>query len=375
MGTARAVSGIGKTPIGLFLLGILIGGGITGLVVYFYPKGTTNQNPPTLNLNFPLHQLYNATPPPTITRPPTTVKITLQVMEHVVQIAGDTSSTPIFYHAWTFNGTVPGPIIRVRVNDTVQFTLLNNANSTQGHSVDFHAIQGPPSVYYQTAPPGGQFKVNFTVLKPGVYMYHCGTAPVPMHLTNGMYGMIIVDPAGGLPPAKEFALVQSEFYIKLGSDGVYTEDMDKAANGSPDYQAFNGFANQYTGANALQAKVGEEIRIFLVNVGPNGFSAFHNIGAIFDKVYEEGSLTSTPLQDVQTATVAPGGAGIFELTYKQAGNYPIVSHAIWSLTKGLLAMVSVSDPSTSSLTTNTIPAPFSPMTDVSAKTEDSQPLE
>ncbi len=347
------MSTILKNPIALLIVGILVGGVATGLILNFYanPSKTT----PKLNLNFAPHQLYNATPPPTITRPPTTVKITLQVLEHVVQIS-DLNNQPIFYHAWTFNNTIPGPIIRVRANDTIQFTLLNSANSTQSHSVDFHAAQGPPSVYFGEANPDSSFQTTFNITKPGVYLYHCGTPPVPMHLTNGMYGMIIVDPAGGLPPAREFALVQSEFYVQLGSDGVYEENMASALNGSPDYQAFNGFTDQYLGANALQAKVGEKVRIFVVNAGPNVFSAFHNIGAIFDKVYEEGSLTSPPLLDVQTATVAPGGSGVFELSYKLAGNYPIVSHAIWSLMKGLVAMVHVTDPAILSLASNPISA-------------------
>ncbi len=347
---------LGKTSIGLLLLGILIGGGITGLVVYFYPGGSTTAKTPALNLYFAPHQLYNATPPATITRPPTTVKISLTVLEHVIQIGTFSNGTPIFYHAWTFNGTVPGPIIRVRVNDTVQFTLHNSANSTMAHSVDFHAIQGPMAYYFNSTNPGKSFQVNFTVAKPGVYMYHCGTPLVPEHITNGMYGMIIVDPAGGLPPAKEFALIQSEFYVKLGSDGVFAEDMDKAANGSPDYQVFNGFMSQYTGVNALQATVNQTVRIFLVNVGPNDFSAFHSIGAIFDRYYDQGSLTSPPVLDIQTATVAPGGSGVFELTYKQPGDYPLVSHSIWSLTKGLMAMVHVSAPSNVSPQANPVPA-------------------
>lgn len=210
--------------------------------------------------------------------------------------------------------------------------------------------------------------MNFTTSKPGVYMYHCGTPPVPMHLTNGMYGMIIVDPAGGLAPAREFALIQSEFYVQLGTDGVYEQNVTSAANGSPDYQAFNGFTNQYLGPNALQAKVGEKVRIFVVNVGPNVFSAFHNIGAIFDKVFEEGGLMSPPLLDVQTATVAPGGSGVFELTYKQAGDYPLVSHAIWSLMKGLVAMVHVTASTLLSPASNTILAALASTATVSPKT-------
>lgn len=240
----------------------------------------------------------------------------------------------VMYDAWTFDGRVPGPVLRVTEGDTVEFTLVNQA--PMPHSLDFHAAEIAPSRAYVNLIPHDSLKYRFVARVPGAFMYHCGTAPVALHIANGMYGAIIVDPRPGRPAAKEFVFVQSEFYTKTLSDSTRIIDWDKLLGLAPDFVVFNGRQAEYA-HHPIRVKVGERLRLYVVNAGPNRFSAFHVVGAIFDKAFLDGSLAH-PLEGVQTVTVPVGGGAIFETHLVEAGTYPFVSHAFADATKGAVGM-------------------------------------
>jgi nitrite reductase (NO-forming) len=258
--------------------------------------------------------------------------VKLVAKENLISIAPG-----VAYNAWTFNGTVPGPIIRVRQGQTVNFTLTND--STMAHSIDFHAAQTPWNVNYQSVAPGKSLSFTWRANYPGVFLYHCGTAPVIYHIANGMYGAIIVDPANGWAPAREYVLVQGEFYTQQNPDGTFSISGDKVMSDNPDYVVFNGYANQYKDS-PLTAKAGERIRLFIVNAGPSEFSAFHVIGAIFSDAYVDGNPANHTVGD-QTVTVPPGGGTVVELTIPDAGTYPFVTHSFADASKGALGLISV----------------------------------
>ena len=276
------------------------------------------------------HQLYNAQAPAALQG--STVNVTLTVKELLLPIAPG-----IVYHAWTFNGTVPGPVIRVKQGQTIHFTLVNHGN--MAHSIDFHAAQTPWNVNYQGVPPGKSFSFDWKVNYPGVFMYHCGAPVVIYHMANGMYGAIIVDPANGWVPAQEYVLVQSEFYTQQLSDGTYIMDPTKMNNENPDYVVFNGYVDQYK-TNPIIAKVGQRIRIFIVNAGPNEFSAFHVIGALFSDTYADGNPANHMVGN-QTVTIPPGGGMVVELTIPEAGLYPFVTHSFADVGKGAIGVLKV----------------------------------
>lgn len=278
----------------------------------------------------PAHQTYNALAP--ATPHGNTVTLTLTVKEVLVSIAPG-----VAYHAWTFNGTVPGPVLRVRQGQIIHFTLVNDGNMP--HSVDFHAAQTPWSVNYQPIAPGKSFSFTWRANYPGVFMYHCGAPVTIYHMANGMYGAIIVDPASGWAPAKEYVLVQSEFYTTQLSDGSYSVDPNKLNAGNPDYVVFNGYVNQYKDS-PLVAKAGQRIRIFIVNAGPTLFSAFHVIGALFSDTYVDGNPANHMVGN-QTVTVPPGGGMVVELTIPQAGLYPFVTHSFADVGKGAIGVIKV----------------------------------
>jgi nitrite reductase (NO-forming) len=240
----------------------------------------------------------------------------------------------------TFNGKVPGPMIRVRVGDTVELHLKNSPDSTMIHSIDLHAVTGPGggSVATQTQ-PGAESVITFKTLKPGLFVYHCATPMVAQHISSGMYGMILVEPAGGLPPVdREFYVMQGELYTAqpFGTTGALTEDTNKLLDEKPEYFVFNGASMALTSdAHALRANVGETIRIFFGVGGPNYTSSFHIIGEAFDKVYDLGSLSTPPMVDVQTTLVPPGGATMVELKLEVPGRYILVDHALSRLERGL----------------------------------------
>jgi nitrite reductase (NO-forming) len=251
------------------------------------------------------------------------------------------------YPFWTFGGEVPGKFIRVREGDEVEFHLHNDPNNKMPHNIDLHAVTGPGggAVSSFTA-PGHSSQFSFQALNPGLYAYHCATAPVGMHVANGMYGLILVEPKEGLPPVDhEYYVMQGEFYTagKFGEEGLQAFDMDKAVDEKPAYVVFNGAVGSLSGDRSLKAKVGEKVRVFIGNGGPNLGCSFHIIGLIFDTVYPEGG--TTPTHNVQTTVVPPGGAAIVEFTTKVPGNYTLVDHALFrAFNKGANATLTVSGP-------------------------------
>lgn len=264
-------------------------------------------------------------------------RVRLEMLHSRLTIAAD-----VTYDAWTFGGTVPGPVIRVTQGDTVDFTLVNRA--PMPHSLDFHAAEISPSRAYVNLLPKDSLHYRFVARVPGAFMYHCGTAPVAMHIANGMYGAVIVDPVGGRAPAKEFVFVQSEFYTTQPADPTAprTLDWQKLLGLAPDYVVFNGRAAQYA-EHPIPVRVGERLRLYVVNAGPNRWSAFHVVGAIFDRVYLDGALTH-PLEGVQTMSVPVGGGLIFETKLVEAGTYPFVTHAFADATKGAVGMFEAKAP-------------------------------
>ena len=227
--------------------------------------------------------------------------------------------------------------MRVTQGDSVDFTLVNNA--AMPHSMDFHAAQIAPNKYYVNVMPKDSIHYAFVAEVPGVFMYHCGTAPVAAHIANGMYGALIVDPRAARPPAHELVFVQSEFYMTPDSTAApKTLAWDRLLSLAPDFVTFNGRASQYA-EHPIDVKVNELLRLYVVNAGPNRVSSFHVVGGIFERVFQDGSLT-TPLVGVQTVNVPVGGASIFEIRLKEPGDYPFVTHAFADATKGGVGILS-----------------------------------
>lgn len=279
-------------------------------------------------------------PGPIGNRGPEHVRIDLETKEVIGQLADGTT-----YPYWTFNGKVPGPFFRVRVGDTVEVHLKNDPSSMMPHSVDFHAVTGPGGgAVMTTTQPGGETSFTFQALNPGLYVYHCATPMVAMHIANGMYGMILVEPEGGLPPVdREFYVMQGDMYTlgKFGDKGQQAPSMDKLMNETPDYFVLNGAVGALTTQKPLKAKVGETVRIFFGVGGPNFSSSFHMIGEIFDRVYNLGSLTTPPMTDVQTVLVPPGGATAVEVKLQVPGRYILVDHSIVRMERGLAGFLIV----------------------------------
>lgn len=274
-------------------------------------------------------------PAPIGNREPTTVRVDLKTVEVIGQLADGTT-----YNYFTFDGTVPGPMIRVREGDTVELYLHNDETSLFAHSIDLHAVTGPGggAVYTQTN-PGGETSFTFKAINPGLYVYHCATASIPHHIQSGMYGLILVEPPGGLPPVdREFYVMQGEIYTKqpFGTKGHLDFSAEHMSHEDADYLAFNGETGALTSdALALRANVGETVRIYFGVGGPNYTSSFHVIGEIFDRVYDQASLTSEPLTDVQTTLVPPGGATMVEFKLDVPGRYILVDHALSRMERGL----------------------------------------
>ncbi|MBS1652723.1 MAG: nitrite reductase, copper-containing [Bacteroidetes bacterium] len=251
----------------------------------------------------------------------------------------------IHYTFWTFNGTVPGSFIRVREGDEITLNLKNAANSVMPHNIDLHAVTGPGGgAAVTTSAPGKESSFTFKAINPGLYVYHCAAPPVPMHIGNGMYGLILVEPAGGLKPVdKEFYIMQGDFYTKASTikKGLMEFNNDKAVAEEPDYVLFNGKKGSLLGANKLEAKVGETIRLFVGNGGPNLTSSFHVIGEIFDNVYIEGG--STVSHNIQTTMIPAGGATIVEFKVDVPGEYVLVDHSLSrAFNKGCIGKLKVS---------------------------------
>ena len=261
--------------------------------------------------------------------------VSFDVADQKIEIAPNTTLS-----AWTFGGSVPGPVIHVKQGDLIQFTLTNKA--VMPHSMDFHAARTAPNVNYRNVNPNDSFSFTWKANDPGVFMYHCGTAPILQHLAEGMYGAVVVDSATKPLPKvdREFVFVQSEFYLTPGVDGVSSADFLKAGAGVADFVVFNGYANQYAD-HPIAVKVGEKIRVHLMNAGPNHFSAFHVVGTLFDHVWVAGN-PDNDLHGIQTWTVAPGEGSSFDFTLSEPGNYPIVSHSFADPTKGAVGVFKAS---------------------------------
>jgi len=263
-------------------------------------------------------------------------------MEILEQEGTMTDGTTYIY--WTFGGSVPGSFIRSRVGDEVEFTLSNHPDNKLPHNIDLHAVTGPGGGATSSfVAPGHEKTFSFKTLNPGLYVYHCATAPVGMHIANGMYGLILVEPEGGLPKVdKEYYIMQGDFYTKgeNGEPGLQAFDMKKAVEEDADYVVFNGKVGALTGDNAITANVGETVRLYVGNGGPNLVSSFHVIGEIFDKVnIEGGSLIN---ENVQTTLIPAGGASIVEFKVDVPGTFIIVDHSIFrAFNKGALGMLKV----------------------------------
>jgi nitrite reductase (NO-forming) len=279
-------------------------------------------------------------PPPIGKRDPKTVRIDLLSVEVEGRLAEGTT-----FGYWTFNGKVPGPFLRVRVGDTIDIHLKNSADSSMIHSVDFHATTGPGGgAAALQVNPGEEKSMTWKALVPGLYVYHCATPMVAEHISNGMYGLVLVEPEAGLPPVdREFYVMQGEIYTDaaFGQHGSQEFSVEKLLNERPEYFVFNGSVGALSKLHPLRAKVGETVRIYFGVGGPNYTSSFHVIGAIFDKVYALGGVKAPPLEGIQTVTVSAGGAAITEIKLQVPGNYTLVDHAIARIERGLVGILNV----------------------------------
>lgn len=289
-------------------------------------------SPLQLSSGGPISQTHEAQLPPLLGTG-NDVSVTITTTHTNVEIANG-----VTYQAWTFNDTVPGPILHVRQGQTVHVTLVNK--SDMQHSIDFHAAEIAPNVAYRSINPGETLIFSFVATTPGVFIYHCGTPPVLLHMANGMYGAIIVDPATPLPPADaSYVIVQSEWYTHQVNGTLMAGDYPKMMAATPDEVVFNGVAFQYRD-QPLVAKAGQRIRIYFVDAGPNLSSAFHVIGAIFSAVYPSGDM-SQALTGVSTYNVAPGQGVIFDVVIPQPGKFSFVDHSMRSMMMGAAGVFDV----------------------------------
>lgn len=275
-------------------------------------------------------------------RGPTTVKFTLEVKE-VLGVLDAAAKTTFKY--WTFNGTVPGPMLRARVGDTVQITLKNSKDSEMIHNIDLHAVlgQGGGAALTSVA-PGEEKTFTFKAVNAGLFVYHCATPVIPQHISSGMYGMILIEPEGGLPKVdKEFYIMQGDMYTEgAGNDKEFS--LHEMMEENPTHVVMNGSAGALAG-NPMKVKVGDEVRIFFGVGGPNLTSAFHAIGGIWDKVYPEGAISEKEVHHaVQTTLVPPGGAVIVEMKARVPAKYILVDHALTRLLKGNVAIIQAEGP-------------------------------
>jgi len=290
----------------------------------------------------PIHAVLSSPPnvPPPIHRSyPAKVIVDLEVIEQEKQI-----SEGVSYTFWTFGGTTPGSFIRVRQGDTVEFHLKNNPANKMAHNIDLHGVTGPGGGAASSfTAPGHESQFTFKALNEGIYVYHCATAPVGMHIANGMYGLILVEPPQGMPKVDhEYYVMQGDFYTtgKYREKGNQGFDMEKAIDERPTYVLFNGSEGSLTGDKALKANVGETVRLFVGNGGPNLVSSFHVIGAIFDEVRFEGGTNVQ--KNVQTTLIPAGGAAIAKFRTRVPGSYVLVDHSIFrAFNKGALAILKV----------------------------------
>jgi nitrite reductase (NO-forming) len=281
-------------------------------------------------------------PPPITRKHPAKVIVKLETVEKIGRMADG-----VEYVFWSFGGTVPGSFIRVRQNDEIEFHLSNHPDSKMPHNIDLHSVTGPGGgAAASFTAPGHTSTFSFKALNPGLYIYHCATAPVGMHVANGMYGLILVEPEIGMKPVdREYYVVQGDFYTKgaYGEAGLQPFDMQKAIDEKADYVVFNGSVGSMTGEKSLTAKVGETIRMYVGNGGPNLVSSFHVIGEIFDNVFIEGGTAIN--KNVQTTLVPAGGSAIVEFKVDVPGSFIMVDHSIFrAFNKGALGIIKVDGP-------------------------------
>jgi copper-containing nitrite reductase len=279
-------------------------------------------------------------PPPIQRRRPAVVHVELTSNVRQIPIANG-----VLYNAWTFGDTVPGPFIRARIGDTLEVALTNHDPAGMPHNLDFHAVIGPGGGgAVTTVGPGQRHEARFALRHAGLFVYHCGVAPVMMHLANGMYGLLLVEPEGGLPPVDhEYYVMQSEFYTTAPDPvtRIASYSHEAGLREDPTYIVFNGGGTALTGDNALVAKTNETTRIFFGNAGPNKVASFHMVGLVMDRVYREGDLVSPPAHDLQTALVPPGGAAVVEVSTPVPGTYAMLDHAIFRTAKGAMGFLKV----------------------------------
>lgn len=259
--------------------------------------------------------------------------ITLVAQDATLLIAHD-----VPFAGWTYDGTIPGRPLRVVEGDTVNVTFRVDSTANAHHSLDFHAAKTPPDVNFRTINPGEELTWSFVAKHPGAYMYHCGTPPVLMHIGAGMYGAIIVDPKEGWSPAQELIFIQSDLYVADGPNGVKVPEYERMLGGKEmDYVVFNGYADQYV-EHPISVRVGELIRIFVVNAGPNVWSSFHVVGTIFDRAYINANPRNE-LFDLQSITIGPGDGACVEFTLDEPGTYTAVNHAFGHAAHGAVALL------------------------------------
>lgn len=289
-------------------------------------------------------------PPPIGSRPPAVVQVTLTAKELVGVLDPAAGTT---YRYWTFDGKVPGPFIRVRQGDTVEVTLKNSKDSTMVHSIDLHAVLGPGGgAALLQVPPGQSKTFTFLATTPGLFVYHCGTPMVAEHIANGMFGLILVEPPGGLAHVDhEYYVMQSELYTTApkGKSGLQQFSAENLMAESAQYYVFNGAVDSITKEYPLHADEGQTVRIFFGNAGPNATASMHMIGEIFTRYYQFGSLLTPPLEGIQTTTVPPGDAGIYEVKARVPGQFAFMDHAIARMDKGDLGFLEVKGPENDAL--------------------------
>ncbi len=285
-------------------------------------------------------------PPPTNRKRPAKVIIELETVEYSGELADG-----VDYKFWSFGGTVPGPFMRVREGDDVEFHLKNRITNMFPHNIDLHAVTGPGGGATVSLVARGEEKTfHWKALNPGLYVYHCAVPHIPTHIANGMYGMLLVEPKEGLKKVdKEFYVMQSEFYVReiFGEKGIQSHlfDIEKARDENPTYVVFNGRVGALTGDGALKAEVGDTVRLYVGNAGPNLISSFHVIGEIFDRVYSEGGFGAEPKKNIQTTMIPAAGSAVIEFKVDVPGTYILVDHSIFrAIDKGAAGLLNVTGP-------------------------------
>jgi nitrite reductase (NO-forming) len=312
-------------------------GGANSEMVYGAPKAYITKEPiPSTTTDGPVAYAPNI--PALIDND--TVSIRMDVQHKKITVADGVS-----FWAWTFGDSIPGPVLRVRVGQTVKFTMFNRSGLTaevsppMPHSIDFHAAMVDPYDKYRSINPGEMLHFQWAANYPGVFMYHCGTPVILQHMISGMTGMIIVEPKNGFPGKvdKEFTIVQNEFYLKQKDDTLYETDVNSARNRQPMFVTFNGKYKQYV-QEPLEVKAGERIRLYVLNAGANLTSSFHVVGTIFDKVWLDGN-PHNELRGMQTVELGSSNSAIVEFVVPEKGTYAFVDHSFASVEQGAIGLI------------------------------------